>query len=183
MEKDGIKKCLTTTDFLVKSVQTHLCNESVEWEYNETEHTLKADGKCLTSNVEATEVWAGNLSEGAYAVLLLNRASISGKVEVSWSELGINEKKVKIRDLWEKKDLGEFEDKYSVYLSSHDSVLLKIVPIEEESVMTAENIVMIVLGGVILCGIIAFVIMYINTRKRNKSLDDEKGNLLENNDN
>ena len=183
MEKDGIKKCLTTTDFLIKSVQTHLCNESVEWEYNETEHTLKADGKCLTSNVEATEVWAGNLSEGAYAVLLLNRASISGKVEVSWSELGINEKKVKIRDLWEKKDLGEFEDKYSVYLSSHDSVLLKIVPIEEESVMTAENIVMIVLGGVILCGIIAFVIMYINTRKRNKPLDDEKGNLLDNNDN
>ena len=183
MEKDGIKKCLTTTDFLIKSVQTHLCNESVEWEYNETEHTLKADGKCLTSNVEATEVWAGNLSEGAYAVLLLNRASISGKVEVSWSELGINEKKVKIRDLWEKKDLGEFEDKYSVYLSSHDSVLLKVVPIEEESVMTVENIVMIVLGGVILCGIIAFVIMYINTRKRNKSLDDEKGNLLDNNDN
>ena len=183
MEKDGIKKCLTTTDFLIKSVQTHLCNESVEWEYNETEHTLKADGKCLTSNVEATEVWAGNLSEGAYAVLLLNRASISGKVEVSWSELGINEKKVKIRDLWEKKDLGEFEDKYSVYLSSHDSVLLKVVPIEEESVMTTENIVMIVLGGVILCGIIAFVIMYINTRKRNKSLDDEKGNLLDNNDN
>ena len=183
MEKDGIKKCLTTTDFLIKSVQTHLCNESVEWEYNETEHTLKADGKCLTSNVEATEVWAGNLSEGAYAVLLLNRASISGKVEVSWSELGINEKKVKIRDLWEKKDLGEFENKYSVYLSSHDSVLLKVVPIEEESVMTTENIVMIVLGGVILCGIIAFVIMYINTRKRNKSLDDEKGNLLDNNDN
>ena len=183
MEKDGIKKCLTTTDFLIKSVQTHLCNESVEWEYNETEHTLKADGKCLTSNVEATEVWAGNLSEGAYAVLLLNRASISGKVEVSWSELGINEKKVKIRDLWEKKDLGEFEDKYSVYLSSHDSVLLKVVPIEEESVMTVENIVMIVLGGVILCGIIAFVFMYINTRKRNKSLDDEKGNLLDNNDN
>ena len=183
MEKDGIKKCLTTTDFLIKSVQTHLCNESVEWEYNETEHTLKADGKCLTSNVEATEVWAGNLSEGAYAVLLLNRASISGKVEVSWSELGIKEKKVKIRDLWEKKDLGEFEDKYSVYLSSHDSVLLKVVPIEEESVMTTENIVMIVLGGVILCGIIAFVIMYINTRKRNKSLDDEKGNLLDNNDN
>ena len=140
MEKDGIKKCLTTTDFLIKSVQTHLCNESVEWEYNETEHTLKADGKCLTSNVEATEVWAGNLSEGAYAVLLLNRASISGKVEVSWSELGIKEKKVKIRDLWEKKDLGEFEDKYSVYLSSHDSVLLKVVPIEEESVMTVENI-------------------------------------------
>ena len=183
MEKDGIKKCLTTTDFLIKSVQTHLCNESVEWEYNETEHTLKADGKCLTSNVEATEVWAGNLSEGAYAVLLLNRASISGKVEVSWSELGINEKKVKIRDLWEKKDLGEFEDKYSVYLSSHDSVLLKVVPIEEESVMTTEIFVMIVLGGVILCGIIAFVIMYINTRKRNKSLDDEKGNLLDNNDN
>ena len=89
----------------------------------------------------------------------------------------------KIRDLWEKKDLGEFEDKYSVYLSSHDSVLLKVVPIEEESVMTAENIVMIVLGGVIVCGIIAFVIMYINTRKRNKSLDDEKGNLLDNNDN
>jgi len=182
MEIDGVRKCLTIKEefFRVKSVKTHFCNESDTWEYNETDHTLKSNGKCLTSSFEATEVWAGNLSEGTYAVLLLNRASISNKIEVSWKELGIKNDKVKLRDLWERKDLGEFKDKFSTYLGSHDSQLLKVFPVEDKEEETEEsykieNIVMIVLGAIILIGICAFVYIYIVNRKKQRQNEEDKG--------
>jgi len=101
-------KCLDVYDHEGPSVQTYPCDgsESQKWEYDPTEHTLKTKGKCLSSFVEpeTTEVWAGNLSDGSYAVLLLNRASNSSIVEISWKEIGFNEKKAKLRDLWERKD-------------------------------------------------------------------------------
>ena len=184
MEIDGVRKCLTITEefFHVNSVKTHLCNESDTWEYNETDHTLKSNGKCLTSSFEATEVWAGNLSEGTYAVLLLNRASISNKIEFSWKELGIKNDKVKLRDLWERKDLGEFKDKFIAYLGSHDSQLLKVFPVddkeeteEKEEEHKIENIVMIVLGAIILIGICAFVYIYIVNRKKQRQNEEDKG--------
>ena len=184
MEIDGVRKCLTITEefFHVKNVKTHFCNESDTWEYNETDHTLKSNGKCLTSSFEATEVWAGNLSEGTYAVLLLNRASISNKIEFSWKELGIKNDKVKLRDLWERKDLGEFKDKFIAYLGSHDSQLLKVFPVEDkeeteekEEEHKIENIVMIVLGAIILIGICAFVYIYIVNRKKQRQNEEDKG--------
>ena len=187
MEIDGVRKCLTIKEefFHVKSVKTHFCNESDTWEYNETDHTLKSNGKCLTSSFEATEVWAGNLSEGTYAVLLLNRASISNKIEFSWKELGIKNAKVKLRDLWERKDLGEFKDKFIAYLGSHDSQLLKVFPVddkeetgeteEKEEEHKIENIVMIVLGAIILIGICAFVYIYIVNRKKQRQNEEDKG--------
>ena len=92
--------------------------------------TLKSQGKCLTSSLEAVEVWAGELSDGSYAVLLFNRASMKGKVEITWKELGLKTSKAKLRDLWERKDLGEFEEKYSVELESRDTQMLKVFPVE-----------------------------------------------------
>ena len=190
MEIDGVRKCLTIKEefFHVKSVKTHFCNESDTWEYNETDHTLKSNGKCLTSSFEATEVWAGNLSEGTYAVLLLNRASISNKIEFSWKELGIKNAKVKLRDLWERKDLGEFKDKFIAYLGSHDSQLLKVFPVddkeetgeteEKEEEHKIENIVMIVLGAIIIIGICAFVYIYIVNRKKQRQNEEDKGGNL-----
>ena len=156
----------------------HLCNESVTWDYDETEHTLKHNGKCLTS-VQVTEVWAGNLSDGTYALLLLNRGSIANKVQISWKELGITTSKVKLRDLWERKDLGEYKEKYSAFLASHDSLLLKVFPLEEEEEeFKVENIVMISLGAIILIGICAFVYIYLVNRKKQKIYDESKEDKL-----
>jgi hypothetical protein len=133
--------CLDSKD---KYVGTRFCDPSSEtqkWEYDEKNHILKTQGKCLSSinNDEQTEVWSGKLSDGSYAVLLLNRGLISTDVEISWKEIGFNETKAKLRDLWTRKDLGNYTLNYSVYLTSHDSQLLKVTPIYEEKDEDGEN--------------------------------------------
>ena len=193
---DGAKRCLRVEEDTLTIVQTHLCNESNTWEYNETDHTIKSNGKCLATMVEATEVWAGNLSNGAYAMLLLNRAATPQKVEISWDEIGFDNKTLKLRDLWEKKDLGEFNDSFSVSLESHDSVLLKAEvkepippetdtdgPEDDKDNHKVQNIVMIALGGVIAICIGVIIYMYIKNRKSKNGENEERDRLIENNNN
>jgi hypothetical protein len=186
---DGAKRCLRVEEDTLTIVQTHLCNESNTWEYNETDHTIKSNGKCLATMVEATEVWAGNLSNGSYAMLLLNRADTPQKVEISWDEIGFDNKTLKLRDLWEQKDLGEFNDSFSVSLESHDSVLLKAVvkepipPEDDKDNHKVQNIVMIALGGVIAICIGVIIYMYIKNRKSKNGENEERDRLIENNNN
>ena len=85
-----------------------------------------------------------------------------------------------MRDLWERKDLGEFKDKFIAYLGSHDSQLLKVFPVEDkeeetEELYKIENIVMIILGEIILIGICAFVYIYIVNRKKQRQNEEDKG--------
>ena len=197
---DGAKRCLRVQEDTLTIVETHFCNESQTWEYSETDHTLKSNGKCLASMVEATEVWAGNLSNGEYALLLLNRAGNNQKVEISWDEIGFDNKTLKLRDLWEHKDLGEFNNSFSVFLDSHDSLLLKATPIEpipptpptdtdgpkgDEDENKIIIIVMIVVGVVILICIGVIIYMYIKNRNKKKEQEggEEKDKLIENENN
>ena len=191
---DGVKRCLRVQEGTLTIVETHFCNESQTWEYNETDHTLKSNGKCLSSMVEATEVWAGNLSDGEYAVLFVNRAGDNQKVELSWDEIGFDNKTLKLRDLWEHKDLGEFNNSFSVSLDSHDSLLLKATIIEpipptdtdsgkdDEDDHKIQNIVMIAVGGVIAICIGVIVYMYIKNRNKKKEQEggEERDRLIEN---
>ena len=197
---DGVKRCLRVEEGTLTIVETHFCNESQTWEYDETDHTLKSNGKCLSSMVEATEVWAGNLSDGEYAVLFVNRAGDNQKVELSWDEIGFDNKTLKLRDLWEHKDLGEFNNSFSVSLDSHDSLLLKATIIEpipptdtdiptdtdsgkdDEDDHKIQNIVMIAIGGVIAICIGVIVYMYIKNRNKKKEQEggEERDRLIEN---
>ena len=127
------------------------------------------NGKCLSSLIsyEVTEVWKSNLSDGAFAILLVNRASFNASIEFTFEEIGIKNKRAKIRDLWDKKDLGEFENKYSVNLEKHDSQFLKIWPIKDD-----ENnddkimiIIIIVAGSVIGISIILVLAFYFRMKK------------------
>ena len=115
-----------------KYVQTSTCSNegnNQKWDYSPEEHTIKMDGKCLSSiTSEIVEVWAGKLDKGDYAVLLLNRASFKAKVSITWKEMGLDNKQAKLRDLWKKADLGTFDDGYSVDLDSHDSQLIRLTP-------------------------------------------------------
>ena len=176
---DGIDRCLRVSPDLLTVIETHFCNESNTWEYNEADHTIKSNGKCLSTMVEATEVWAGNLSNGEYAVLLLNRAGSSQKIDISWKEIGFNDKKAKLRDLWERKDLGVFEDNFTVYIESHDSILLKVVPID----ITIQTIIIIALAGIIVIMTGIFVYFCIKNRNKNKGIEEEQKTLVENDNN
>ena len=166
-------KCLDLYNHTGSSIQTYKCDDnqaSQKWEYDEDEHTLKSklNQKCLASytNDEVTEIWKGKLNDEAYAVLLVNRASIDYKIEVTWKDIGFENKKAKLRDLWEKKDLGEFEDNYTVYLGSHDSMFLKVWPIEEEEENKWWIIVLIAAGSAIFISIVLVIIFYFKMRNR-----------------
>ena len=168
-------RCLDVYSHIGPTAQTYPCDDSPSqsWEYDETSHTLKTNGKCLSSLVsyEVTEVWKGNLSDGAYAVLLVNRASFKSTVKITWEELGFKNKKAKIRDLWEKKDLGEFENKYTVYLEKHDSQFLKVWPVEDKVEEEDNNedkimkIIIIVAAIVIVISLILVLAFYLRMRK------------------
>ena len=86
-------------------------------------HKIKSDG--------TKEVWTGKLSDDSYAVLLLNRGYSTNELEIKWTEIGFNEEEAKVRDLWERKDLGNLKEGYKKQLDKHTSQLLKITPIKQ----------------------------------------------------
>ena len=141
----GYNKCLDLYDkydIYDPLIGTNNCEEEeiLKWEYNEKEKTFTSEGKCLSSlkELQQTEVWAGNLSDGNKVVLLLNRATFETVVEIKWSELGLNVTKAYLRDLWEQKYLGGFNNSYKGILASHESQLLKVYENDPEK-KTDEN--------------------------------------------
>ena len=53
---DKLPRCLRVQEGTLSIVETHFCYESNNWEYNEIDHTIKSNGKCLTAMDEVTEV-------------------------------------------------------------------------------------------------------------------------------
>ena len=178
-------QCFDVYNFEGPVVQNFPCHygDNQKWEYDENEHTLKSSGKCLTiyTNEESKEVWAGNLSDGSYVVLLLNRGSLTNELEVNWTEIGFNETEAKIRDLWKREDLGKFKNGYKINLTTHTSQLLKITPIKEEK-LTKTNIVIILIASIIIIAIIitAVIIVFKLKKSDEKELDKEVENMKEN---
>ena len=75
------------------------------------------------------EVWSKQLKDGSRAVALLNRSRVDTTISVAWNEIGYpNHLRAKVRDLWQKKDLGKFRGKFSAKVPSHGVVMIKVMP-------------------------------------------------------
>jgi alpha-galactosidase len=74
-----------------------------------------------------TGIWAKPLTNGAVAVLFVNRGPASAPVAVTGEQLGIAGPR-QIRDLWWHQNIGMADGRYSVFLTSHTSVLLILSP-------------------------------------------------------
>jgi len=72
-----------------------------------------------------TEVWARKLSDGSMAVGFFNRGSQSAPVAVSWEQLGIIGQ-WRAHDVWWHQDIGTANGNYSVFLTGHTSLLLRL---------------------------------------------------------
>jgi alpha-galactosidase len=74
------------------------------------------------------EVWAKPLGTNyeTWAIGLFNRSASASTMSIRWSELGLDPASVLVRDVWEKKDLGNFKDVYSVQVPSHGLALVKV---------------------------------------------------------
>jgi alpha-galactosidase len=63
-------------------------------------------------------------------VALFNLADAPREVGVSWKELGLSGK-CRIRDLWQKKELGTFEVRFATIIPPHLSQLCKVEPLAQ----------------------------------------------------
>jgi hypothetical protein len=114
------------------SVSTLACNQqdNQKWLWNSTDGTVRSKHKseCLTVPFEL-EVWAGPLSGGSQAVVLLNRGdSNDEQITVKWSDIGFPvDHPATVRDLWAHQDLGVFNSNYtSPKIDSHAVMMLNI---------------------------------------------------------
>jgi alpha-galactosidase len=71
------------------------------------------------------EIWARPLSDGTQAVGLFNRGLAPREVTVEWSQLGLAGPQ-DVRDLWQRRDIGRFADKFSTTVPRHGAVFIKV---------------------------------------------------------
>ena len=80
-----------------------------------------------------TVVWTARSSAGNSSyVAIFNVSGESQKVRYTWNDLGFSGMTYRLRDLWERKDLGA-EKSVDVAIPSHGSVLFKIEPENKET--------------------------------------------------
>jgi hypothetical protein len=70
-------------------------------------------------------IWRAKSNTGYY-LAAFNISSGSQKISYKWSDLGIDGRVYKLRDLWERKDLGS-SDALNLELPSHASVLYSVL--------------------------------------------------------
>jgi alpha-galactosidase len=80
-------------------------------------HRIKQEGPI--------EVWMKALKDGSAAVGLFNRGWGAMPVTVDFRDASLSETAV-IRDLWTRKDLGSFHEKYTVTVPQHGAVMLRV---------------------------------------------------------
>jgi alpha-galactosidase len=73
----------------------------------------------------ALEVWVKPLGDGSKAVGLFNRGWGAMPVSVNFRDLGLGDSTT-IRDLWARKELGKFKEKYAALVPQHGAVVIKV---------------------------------------------------------
>jgi alpha-galactosidase len=76
------------------------------------------------------EIWVKELSDGAWAVCFLNSGDKALTIRVNWNHLPFLKGTYKIRDLWQKNDLGLTDKNFNPHIESHDVVLVKLSPVK-----------------------------------------------------
>ncbi len=69
------------------------------------------------------EVWSRPLADGSRAVALFNRGLKPYEVTARWSDIGVSGRQ-RVRDLWQKKEIGVFENAYTVTVPRHGAVMV-----------------------------------------------------------
>src|SRR3989442_1100076 len=70
------------------------------------------------------EIWTRQLSGGAVAVAVFNRAAESAQVSVRWPDLGITGK-AKLRDLWLHQNIESQGAEHTVTVPGHGVLMLR----------------------------------------------------------
>jgi alpha-galactosidase len=76
------------------------------------------------------EIWTRELSDGAWAVAVLNTAATPADITVDWSRLWmLSGKPFAVRDVWAKTAAGDTRTARTVRIASHDVALFRLTPL------------------------------------------------------
>jgi alpha-galactosidase len=71
------------------------------------------------------EVWARPLQDGTWAMGLFNRGLKPYEVTARFGDIGLSGTQP-VRDLWQRTDLGEYADRFTVEVPRHGAVMVKV---------------------------------------------------------
>jgi len=75
------------------------------------------------------EVWSKAMQDGSRAVVLLNRGTENHRITAAWEDLGYPAHlNAKVRDLWQSKELGQYNGTFSATVAPHSVVMLTVKP-------------------------------------------------------
>ena len=87
--------------------------------------SLGVQGRMISNARSELQVWAKPLKDGSRAVVLLNRAAVPARINVSWSQAGLAGKTTRVRDLWAHTDTTVTGDRYGANVAPHGVVMLR----------------------------------------------------------
>lgn len=76
------------------------------------------------------QIWAKELSNGAWAVCFFNSSTDPFKLRVNWSYLPFLNGTYMIRDIWHKQELSSTQSSFVADIPTHDVVLLRLTPVK-----------------------------------------------------
>ena len=75
------------------------------------------------------QIWAKELSNKEWAVCFFNDSDETVQLRIDWANLSFLKGSYRVRDLWQKKDLGQTAAEFRAPLPAHDVILVKLSPI------------------------------------------------------
>jgi alpha-galactosidase len=88
--------------------------------------SLGAQGTLVSSGPPERQVWSKPLRDGSRAVVLLNRASSSDSISLSFRRAGIHTDSASVRDLWRHANLGRFRGGFTAVVPGHAALMLRV---------------------------------------------------------
>jgi alpha-galactosidase len=123
---NDIRELADTSSRRVRAIRGILMNKEV---IAVDQDSLGAQGMVVQDYPPELQVWYKPLKDGSSAVVLFNRASVPTNMTASWGRVGIHTRSATVRDLWEHKDLGTVENRYTTMVPSHGVVMLRVAPV------------------------------------------------------
>jgi alpha-galactosidase len=84
--------------------------------------------RVLSEPATQTEIWVKELSNGEWAVCLLNTGTSAADLTVHRNRLWTIHGKFNVHDVWTKKAAGDTSKPYTIHVESHDVALLRLAP-------------------------------------------------------
>jgi alpha-galactosidase len=122
--------CLLSSPLLIGCDMTQLDDFTIGLLTNDEvlavdQDPLGKQGAAIPGTDAGVDIFVKDLEDGTKAVGLFNRTEMPNTITVTWTDLGLSGKQ-HIRDLWRQKDLGDMDEKFSVEVGRHGTVLIKV---------------------------------------------------------